>query len=295
VKLLELTIEHLPGVPDGTYSFANANGNPRRVVTIAGEAPSALLETIAALVEAARFPGRVSHRVAWWAARRGPMEARLCARWALTEGEAARAGIAERTFSSEWRFGPGDELPREIEVAVAPPARARAELARYVFLDANRSSVWMGADPLAELLAGIARQDVAATRVYCLVGVGMVASSTPDTFAVLNRAIAPMFPALRVERVACAPGESPVACFRDGEQVELDQLVPAERDALYVAATVHTANLRDGVVFVDRPELHVPRDAHRRWIAWLAGLVPTNQLIVATATSRASRRAQGAS
>ncbi len=281
MKLLEVAVRDVQGVGDGSYSFANASGGPRRVVTIAGEAPSALLATIAALLEAARSRGPASHRLAWWAARRGPQEARLRARWALTEGEAVRAGVAERTFSCEWRFGPDDELPREVEVAGAPPARARAALARYVFLDANRSSVWMGADPLAELLAGIARQDIAATRVCCLVGVGMVASSTPDTFALLNRAIAPVFPALRVERVACAPGEAPVACFRDGERVELDQLVPAERDALYIAGTVLTAKVRDGVVFIDRPELHAGRRARRPWLEWLAGLAGSNQLLVA--------------
>jgi hypothetical protein len=251
---------------------------------IAGSDASALLATIAALFEAVRDPSAASHRLAWWAERRGPHEARLRARWALTEGEAAAAGIAERTFSCEWRFGPGDELPREIEIAGAPTARARAGLARYVFLDANRSSVWMEADPLAELLAGIARQDIAATRVCCRAGVGIVASSTPDTFAAITRALAPVFPALRVERVACAPGEAPVACFRDGERVDLDQLVPAERDALYIAATVHTAKVRDGVVLVDRPDLRVPHEARGAWLDWLdwlVGLAGTNQLCVA--------------
>jgi hypothetical protein len=248
---------------------------------IEGNHASALLAALAAVLEAARFPGPASHRLAWWSARRGPEEARLRVRWALTEGEAAAAGVAERTLSSEWRFGPGDELPREIEIAGAPTARARAGLARYVFLDANRSSMWMEADPLAELLAGVARQDVAATRVCCREGVGIVASSTPDSFAAITRALAPVFPALRVERVACAPGEAPVACFRDGERVELDQLVPAERDALYIAATVHTANVRDGVVFIDRPELHAGRRARPPWLDWLAGLAGSNQLLVA--------------
>jgi hypothetical protein len=27
--------------------------------------------------------------------------------------------------------------------------------------------------------------------------------------------------------------------------------------------------VRNGVVLVRRPELHVPRHAHRRWIEWL--------------------------
>lgn len=163
------------------------------------------------------------------------------------------------------------------------PPRARPNLGRYVFLDANRISVWMEADPLAELLTGIARRDVAATRVCCQAGVGIVASSTPDTLAVLSRAIAPVFPALRLERVACAPGEAPVACFRDGERVELDQLPEVERDAIYLAATIHTARLRKCAVLVDRPQLHVPLKARADWLDWLAGLADTNQLFVAAA------------
>ncbi len=71
-----------------------------------------------------------------------------------------------------------------------------------------------------------------------------------------------------------------MACFRGGEQVELDQLAAAERDAISVAAALHTAKVRGGMVLVDRPELHVPRDALTRWLGWLAGLAATNQLFV---------------
>jgi hypothetical protein len=158
----------------------------------------------------------------------------------------------------------------------------RASFARYVLLEANRLSVWMEADPLAELLAGIARLDVAATRVCCQQGVGIVAMNTPDTFARLNQAIAQVFPAVRIERVACAPGEAPVACFSGGELTELDQLPDVEREAIHLAAEILTAKLRDGVVLIDGPERHVPREARAQWLDWLAGLAGTNQLVVAS-------------
>jgi len=285
VRLLELAVEKLCGVPDGTYSFTQANGSPRDVVLLTGDAGRALLETIAALLDGARAPGPAPHHLAWWGGRRGPAEARLRARWALSEGEAARVGAPRGVFASEWRFGPFDDHPREVDVEGAPSRRARADLARYVFIDANQSAVWMGgpeADPLAEALTGIVRRDVAGTRVCCREGVGIVGWSTPDAFAALNLAIAGVFPALRIERVARAPGEAPVACFRGGEQVELDQLAAAERDAIHIAAALHAARVRGGVILVDRPELHVPRDARTRWLDWLAGLAATNQLFVST-------------
>jgi len=86
--------------------------------------------------------------------------------------------------------------------------------------------------------------------------------------------------ALRLGRVTWRSDEASVACFRDGERVELDQLPDMERDAVHLAAAIYTAKVRDGVVLVDRPELHVAREARARWLDWLAGLAATNQIIV---------------
>jgi hypothetical protein len=292
VKLLALKVENLPGFSDGLHSFANKDGCPRDVVVLRGDTSSARLETIAAVLEAVR--SAEPHCRAWWAVRRGPEEARLSVRWRLSVGEAARAGSLRRTLTSEWCFGPGDELPREVRVEGVEGAlsqHTRADLADYCHIDANRSPTWLGgpgADPLVEMLAGIARRDVAGTRVFCQEGVGIVGLHTPDTFATLNRAIAGILPALRLERVGCGRGGVPVACFRVGERVELGQLGNAERDAIHIAAAIHVARVRNGVVLVDRPELHVPRGAHVRWLNWLAGLAGSNQLFVAVA-ARADR------
>jgi hypothetical protein len=283
VKLLEFRVEHLPGVPDGTYSFGDGAEAPRDVVVLASDDPNALLKIIASLLETVRCPGPTPHRLAWWAARRGSGRARLWARWALEEGEAARAGLVTRTTVTEWWFGPGDPLPREVLVEGSLPQRARAHLGRYAYIDASEIDVWMRADPLAELLAGIARRDVAATQVACQQGVGIVGYRTPDTFAVLTQTIAPVFPALRLERVSCARGEVPVACFRDGERVELDQLAGGERGAIHIAAALHTAKVRGGVVLIDRLGLHAPPQMHPQWLDWLAGLATGNQLVVARA------------
>jgi hypothetical protein len=283
MKLLELTIEGLPRVPNGSYSFRDADENPRDVVVLDTAAPTSLLGLIASLVEAVRYPEPAPHRLAWWANWRGPEEARLSARWALTEGEAARAGLAARTAVTEWRLCPGDRLPWEVLVEGALPRRARGDLGRHVHVDATEIDVWMEADPLAELLAGIARRDVAATRVACKQGVGIVAYHTPDTFAALTQAIALVFPTLRLERVSPTRGEAPVACFREGERVELDQLPDAERDAIHLAAAIHAGEVRGGVVLVGCPELPMPADAPTRWLDWLTALAATHdiQLIVA--------------
>jgi hypothetical protein len=247
---------------------------------VVGNDGGELLATIAAVLETVHGGELGAPDVDWWRRRRGAAEAQIRVRWALSASEAAIAGIVRRTAVSEWRFGLVDDLPREIQVPGMLPQTARAALHRYLYLDPTTISMWMEADPLAQALAGIVRQDVAATRVCCREGVGIVRTHTPNTLAVFSRAIARIFPAIRIERAACPPGETPVICHRNGKRVELDQLDGAERDALFIAVTIHTAKLRDGVVLVDRADLHVSREARARWLEWLAGLAPTNQLFV---------------
>jgi hypothetical protein len=290
VKVLELTVDGLRGVPDGAYSFSETDGSARRVVALAGTGARVLLETIAALLEAMGATARAQHTVAWWARRRGPREARLRVRWALSGGEAARAGLSGRTMIAEWRFGPADELPREIHVEGSLSRGARADLARYVHLDGNRSAVWMGdleADTMASALAQLAERDIAATQVWCRPGVGIVAWKTPNALAELTRAIAPILPTLRLARVACDRGSMPLACFRGEQRVEFDDLDDAERDAIYVVAALHSARVREGVVLIDNPELRVPSADRARWRTWLAGLAVGNQLFMASACAEA--------
>jgi hypothetical protein len=197
-------------------------------------------------------------------------------------------GLSGRIAVSEWRFGPRDRLPREILVEGVLPRGARGALARHVYLSAHEIEVWMEADPLAELLAGIARQDVAATRVACRPGEGIVVTYTPDRLAAITQAIAPIFPALRLERVSLAPGEAPVACSREGERVELDQLPDVERSAIHLVAAIHAGDVRGGVVLAGFPGLPAPAGARTRWLDWATALATARQLqlIVASESRR---------
>ncbi len=288
MKLLELTIENVAGVSDGAYAFANASGVARDVVVLEGGVTGVFLETIAALLERFRSHVCAPHHRHWWAQRRGALDARVRARWALSELEAARVWTPEPTFASEWRLGRQDEVPRELWAGEAPSARERVELARYAYLDANRSAVWVGepaADPLGEVLTKIVRRDIAATRALCRRGVGLVATKTPDTLADLNRAIVPILPTLRLERVACGRGGRPVACFRGEQQVELDQLAAAEREAIYIAAALQVANVREGMILLTRAELHPPPAERLRWLDWLTCVTASNQLFVTSSAS----------
>ena len=160
-------------------------------------------------------------------------------------------------------------------------------LGTYAYVDAIPRAGEIGGsatDPLAKALTEIVRRDVAATRAVCRPGVGLVATKTPDTLAELNRAIAPILPMLRLERVGAGRGGLPVACFRGEQRVELDQLDDAERSALQLVAALRTEDVDDGIVLVARPELHVPREALGLWLDWLAGLVPRNQMFVMLAS-----------
>jgi hypothetical protein len=65
MKLLELDIENVEGVEDGTYSFADAGGAPHDVVLLADDPEAVLLQTIAALLEAVRAPAAPPRDAAW--------------------------------------------------------------------------------------------------------------------------------------------------------------------------------------------------------------------------------------
>jgi hypothetical protein len=287
VKLLELSVNNLHGVLSGTYRFGDPDGAPRELVVFSGETATARLEAIVAVLEAIRAAARPRQRRDLWALHRWPKQARLRATWRLSAGEAARVGAPRQTLTSEWRFGPGDDVPREVrddDMCGGLPRHARAELATYCYLGASRHIAQPGAaeaDPLAEMLAEIARRDVLATRAYCRVGVGLVGWSTPDTLVEITQTVARIFPSLGLERVACSRGEAPVACSREGRRVELAQLAEDERDAIHIAAALATASAREGVVLIDRPKLPASRAARDQWLDWLVGVAESNQLFVA--------------
>ena len=289
MKLLALEVKNMRGVPDGTHAFTEANGSPRNVVVLVGRRARVLLESIAALLEGIRATTLASATVDWWAHRRGPTEVQLTARCALSEGEAARVGASDRTVTSEWRLGPTDQQPREVLVGETRSlCRADPAVASYAYVDGSRSACWVGGtavDPLAEALRNILTAD-AEPRASGRRSMGRVATHEPSALARLNASIRQIFPDLRLVRVACPPGGMPVGCFRAKLRLQFNQLTNPEREALYLVAALQAARVRDGIVLVDLPDLHLYSHDDERWLRWMSGLTATNQLFAATASPK---------
>ena len=290
MKLQAMEVKNLRGVPGGAHAFSEANGSPRNVIVLVGRGARVLLESIAALLEGVRATTPASATVDWWAHRRGPREAQVTARWALSEGEAAQIGASDLTVTSEWRLGPTDQQPREVLVGEARSLRlAGPAAASYAYVDANRSACWVGgseADPLAEALRNIVTADAEPRAMGGRRDAGGVTTNEPSALARLNATIGQLFPDLRLVRVACPPGGMPVGCFRANLRLEFDQLANPEREALYLVAALQAARVRDGIVLVDLPDLHLYSHDDERWLRWMAGLTATNQLFAVTASPK---------
>jgi len=85
-------------------------------------------------------------------------------------------------------------------------------------------------------------------------------------------------------RFAAAPRKDPTACFKNRmrEEVPFVELSSSESEAVIIAATATLVGLHRSVIFLDRPELHVPSDRLAEFVEALLQLGEQNQWFIAT-------------
>ncbi|APR81312.1 Hypothetical protein A7982_06659 [Minicystis rosea] len=85
-------------------------------------------------------------------------------------------------------------------------------------------------------------------------------------------------------RFAAAPRKDPTACFKNRmrEEVPFVELSSSESEAVIIAATATLIGLHRSVIFLDRPELHVPSDRLAAFVEALLQLGEQNQWFIAT-------------
>lgn len=85
-------------------------------------------------------------------------------------------------------------------------------------------------------------------------------------------------------RFAAAPRKDPTACFKNRmrEEVPFVELSSSESEAVIIAATATLVGLHRSVIFLDRPELHVPSDRLAEFVEGLLQLGEQNQWFIAT-------------
>ena len=303
MKIATLSLDGLRGLPDRTFSFADAStGAPRDLVVVTGPSGSgktSLLEAIVAAKEDVGpygFPPSTEGLV-----RPGAAAAKVSVGWWLNEEERRAAGAGGEVVSSESIFLAGGGLS---------PARADHDpglqtiLERYDHDDAHGKVEYFRADRTlsADLTgAGALRASEQRrlrlspdTRKYAAIPrflLDLVAEG-PDGAARLGR----------FERLFAdlCPGRSFAGARRVGEirtllfqgrrgspdpsadEVPLARLSRSEQQAALFAATAAMIGLSRSIVLVDEPELHLGSDRAAAFVGALGRLGEDNQIIVAT-------------
>lgn len=315
MKLLNISLHAVRGVPDGEYAFvAPVGGAPLDVVLITG-APSSgktsLLEAIATVKEAAGGYGPPPKAPRML--RAGATSGRIEATWILSPSERARGGIAEGICTTTWKFSKGEsraEVSPRFEDMLANYSRD-PEHGKFEYFAANRSLLGgpsrapAGASPAAHegrlrltkdpgKYAGLRRVlcDLAladAGRVARLVAVRGLATrgSHEDGLAPYKDVIAAVLPDLRLAGVELRDDGSSVVRFvrRDRAVVELEDLSESEQQGVLFALAFHRFGLNHSIVLIDGPELHQSPTQHVRFLQSLVALGNDNQIIAATSST----------
>ena len=269
-----------------------------------GSGKTRWLETVIAMKDVA-VGGEPSNDLGMW--RANTSTAHVVATWALTEAEAKRARLELREHTITWHLAAGLE---------ERPERARRRLSRELsrfevgdvrleYFPANRQ--W--GDPRASLpmhgpLVARLRQSKLATKYAGLPevlverareyegvlseivrarGVVFATAGADPLEEPYREAVALVSDDLRLEE-ARTLAQTPTLVFtrRSGARLTLDELTDGERQVTLFAMWSVWLGLRDGVVLVDAPELHVHRSRVTALRDRLLGLWPGCQVILAT-------------
>lgn len=314
MKLVQLQVEGVRGLPDGSHSFASrATGAPLDLILITGapgRGKTTLLEAIVTAKETAGSYG--AHVDVAGLLRRGTSTGRIEARWEVTATEQQRAGLAKvqsvsvlslgeaprrdvdpglrrlfSTYSRDPSHGKFEYFPanrRLLGAATRPPSASSPS-------DAAEGRLRLTRDP--DKYAGLRRlfHDLTladASRLSQLLDIQGIALRTrqPDALAPYKEAIAALLPDLRLASVEL--GERATRVWfqrRDGARVELDELSDSEQQALLFAVTFRRLGLDHSVILIDTPELHLHPRRVAPFFGRLVELGRDNQIIAATTSA----------
>jgi hypothetical protein len=310
MKLHELVLQNVRGVPDGRYSFADARtGAPLDVALVTGgpgSGKTSLLEAIAAAKEAVGSYGAPIEpkRIL----RRGAVRGRVETTWVLSEAEQARTGLGAQ-HAVDWELG---EEPSRAEADPAlrrlfatysrDPAQGKVEYFPAnrtlsepehapLASDASEARLRLGKDPgkyggLMQRLRALALEDAARVVDAADTRGIVLRKDVPDVLAPYREAISALLPHLRLDRVDLGPGNGAVRFLRrDRLPVELSDLSESERQGVLFALAFQGLGLSRSLVLIDEPELHVHASDRVRFLQALVSLGRDNQLVIATGSA----------
>lgn len=309
MKLRQLTIKDISGVPNRAFSFCERDGTTVRPVTLVTGGPrsgkSSLLRAVTAAKEAVGAYGAAPHPMKLI---RPGAAGRISATWALSNSEQAATREKEQV-TVDWDIATG-ELPevgtdlqklfarfsrnpehskmelfaarRSLDVAAETPLlpgmpdeqegrqRLRSTGAKYTgILRALNDAVLRYTRRTAEVLE---EQGVAFRR------------DLPDSLARYKSAVSIMCPSVRLAAVEPRERTRPLIWFdaKTGGRVELADLSDSELQGALFALAFVWLGLNGSIVLIDTPELHVHPEEQARFFRAICELGKDNQIIAAT-------------
>lgn len=295
MRLLTLEAAGVRGVEDGRYDLA---GDLVAVHGARGAGTARFLRAIALAKEAIGSYAFRPDLEDWTLA--GARESWLGTRWALNDSEQRLTGTTARELEARVRLPGGPEATegvaqlaqllgrfdcsggaggmelfpahREWEpgqrgrsILLDPSLHLSPEGAKYAGLEQLLAEEWINAQMHGEQRGG------------------------PQSMA---RAIEDLAPGLHLESAEVQEGRTTLWFNRGATRCELEELEPAEQQAVLFAAVIRGLGLRHSILLIEEPELHWSEPEQARWVRALAALEPTNQLILATSSAAVAELAR---
>jgi hypothetical protein len=299
MKLVRLVLQGIRGVRDGIYPFAE------EVTLITGgpvSGKTSLLEAVAAAWEmAGSYSAPADPRRLL---RPGETRGHIEAAWLLSDGEKARACLAQAEQTVLREIGVGARPPEEAarlrklftehgKLEYFPAHRRLAGPNRRTLVPGKRNPrLGVSNDPdkylwIRAFLHSVALEDAAcASRRLPQRGI-VSGEERPDSLAPFKQAVAALLPDVRLLDIDIGDRKVSVPFQRGASTVvDLEELSASEQQAVLLAMTFARFGLNQACILLDEPELHLHPAEHTRLFRAVVGLGNDNQIIAAT-TSRA--------
>jgi hypothetical protein len=312
MKLLHLTVRNFRGAPDGTYPFGHpSTGKPQDRILITGGPASGKTSLLGAIAALKEFVGGYGPPPDPARLRRaGATEGTIAAAWLLTDEEAARAGVAGTTCTTEVSLenGPAPLFDPGLRALFGSyslePTRGKFELfpanrrlsldpvpTRLPSSDLGAARLRLSTSPgkyagVRQTLIELALAD-AMHAAESLAAKGLVTRwEQRDSLAPVKRSLPALAPWLRLTSVRPRDGVYCVQLQRaDGAEIELEDLSESEQQALLFCVVFDRLGLNHSVVLIDQPELFIHPDQQAHFLRALEGLGVDNQIVAATSSA----------
>jgi hypothetical protein len=310
MRIVDLAVEGIGGLPDGTYSFAGSSGVPADVTLVAGEAGSGKTRLLEAIIAAKESVGSWGSGARFGTLKRSnASRAAIVARWILSPSECDEGRLTTTEFTTTSTIDEKGNTPTDSPIGLKRVFQAHDEagLARFGYLHGERgwpsyevpeaqAFTMLAADNrkfghlLPKTFDLLAEDQESAARTAAEGGLSLPGARSHLTD--LREALRPFLSRHALASFARHGGDRELVFqTRRGDSIPGSALSGSERHALLVALDTILNHRRSGLMLVDEPELHRHPLEHVPFFDAYRELLRGTQIIAATSSPSLLRAA----